>query len=183
MFSRRDFTLKRWTRSAATPRSSSPSSRAWSFATKPSSRTSRTSRKRRSFRNVSFLWWRCCAEPRHLRQIGETLRHSSAECVHPFAARSLKFIELLPGNRVKLLVSRTFAWLPDGRSSASSITRHTASSSARDSTARTNACWWSTGCPRRARAPTLVARLEAVAREFSDPAQRGFATSLGERSR
>lgn len=26
----------------------------------------------------------------------------------------LKFIELQPGNRMKLLVSRTFAWLPDG---------------------------------------------------------------------
>jgi hypothetical protein len=26
----------------------------------------------------------------------------------------LKFIELQPGNRIKLLVSRTFAWLPDG---------------------------------------------------------------------
>jgi len=26
----------------------------------------------------------------------------------------LKFIELAPGNRIRLLVSRTFAWLPDG---------------------------------------------------------------------
>ena len=26
----------------------------------------------------------------------------------------LKFIELLPGNRIRLLVSRAFAWIPDG---------------------------------------------------------------------
>jgi hypothetical protein len=26
----------------------------------------------------------------------------------------LKFIELLPGNRIRLLVSRAFSWIPDG---------------------------------------------------------------------
>ena len=48
-------------------------------------------------------------------QIVETYDISSAECVKLLARLDrLKFIELLPGNRVKLLVSRTFAWLPDG---------------------------------------------------------------------
>src|SRR5919109_5036950 len=38
-----------------------------------------------------------------------------AECTRLLARLDrLKFIELLPGNRVRLLVSRTFAWLPDG---------------------------------------------------------------------
>jgi hypothetical protein len=48
-------------------------------------------------------------------QIVETYEISSAECVRLLTRLDhLKFIELLPGNRIKLLVSRTFAWLPDG---------------------------------------------------------------------
>jgi len=48
-------------------------------------------------------------------QIVEAYDISPAECVALLARLDhLKFIELLPGNRVKLLVSRTFAWLPDG---------------------------------------------------------------------
>ena len=38
-----------------------------------------------------------------------------AECVRLLARLDrLKFIELMPGNRIRLLVSRAFAWLPDG---------------------------------------------------------------------
>jgi len=48
-------------------------------------------------------------------QIVETYDISAAECVQLLARLDrLKFIELQPGNRIKLLVSRTFAWLPDG---------------------------------------------------------------------
>lgn len=48
-------------------------------------------------------------------QIVETYDISTPECVKLLARLDrLKFIELLPGNRVKLLVSRTFGWLPDG---------------------------------------------------------------------
>lgn len=48
-------------------------------------------------------------------QIVESYDISAAECVQLLARLDrLKFLELLPGNRVKLLVSRTFAWLPDG---------------------------------------------------------------------
>jgi hypothetical protein len=48
-------------------------------------------------------------------QIVEAYDISSAECVRLLTRLDhLKFIELLPGNRIKLLVSRTFAWLPDG---------------------------------------------------------------------
>ena len=48
-------------------------------------------------------------------QIVETYDISSAECVRLLTRLDhLKFIELLPGNRIKLLVSRTFGWLPDG---------------------------------------------------------------------
>jgi transcriptional regulator with XRE-family HTH domain len=38
-----------------------------------------------------------------------------AECVKLLARLDrLKFIELMPGNRIRLLVSRAFAWIPDG---------------------------------------------------------------------
>lgn len=37
------------------------------------------------------------------------------ECVRLLARLDrLKFIELMPGNRIRLLVSRAFAWIPDG---------------------------------------------------------------------
>ena len=40
---------------------------------------------------------------------------SEAECVKLLLRLDrLKFIELLPGNRIRLLVSRAFAWIPDG---------------------------------------------------------------------
>jgi hypothetical protein len=40
---------------------------------------------------------------------------SPAECVKLLARLDrLKFIELLPNNRIRLLVSRAFAWIPDG---------------------------------------------------------------------
>jgi transcriptional regulator with XRE-family HTH domain len=40
---------------------------------------------------------------------------SPAECVRLLARLDrLKFIELLPNNRIRLLVSRAFAWIPDG---------------------------------------------------------------------
>jgi transcriptional regulator with XRE-family HTH domain len=39
----------------------------------------------------------------------------AAECVKLLARLDrLKFIELLPNNRIRLLVSRAFAWIPDG---------------------------------------------------------------------
>ena len=48
-------------------------------------------------------------------EIVEAYDISAAECIRLLTRLDrLKFIELLPGNRIKLLVSRTFAWLPDG---------------------------------------------------------------------
>jgi hypothetical protein len=48
-------------------------------------------------------------------EIVEAYEISAAECVRLLTRLDrLKFLELLPGNRIKLLVSRTFGWLPDG---------------------------------------------------------------------
>ncbi|HYC47548.1 MAG TPA: helix-turn-helix transcriptional regulator [Burkholderiales bacterium] len=62
-----------------------------------------------------FLVAVCVLNHVTFEQIVETYDVSTAECVKLLARLDrLKFIELLPGNRVRLLVSRTFAWLPDG---------------------------------------------------------------------
>jgi transcriptional regulator with XRE-family HTH domain len=48
-------------------------------------------------------------------QIQATYDLTAAELVRLLTRLDkLKFIELAPGNRIRLLVSRTFAWLPDG---------------------------------------------------------------------
>jgi hypothetical protein len=62
-----------------------------------------------------FLIAVCALNHVSFDQIVETYDISPPECVRLMAKLDrLKFIELLPGNRMKLLVSRTFAWLPDG---------------------------------------------------------------------
>jgi hypothetical protein len=48
-------------------------------------------------------------------QITEIYDVSGAECIQLLVKLDrIGFIRLLPGNRIKLLVSRDFAWLPDG---------------------------------------------------------------------
>jgi hypothetical protein len=62
-----------------------------------------------------FLVAVCALNQVTFDQIVETYAISTAECVQLLARLDkLKFIELQPGNRIKLLVSRTFSWLPDG---------------------------------------------------------------------
>lgn len=58
-----------------------------------------------------------CAVLSHwnFEQIIEHYELSGAECVKLLTRLDkLKFVELYPNNRFKLLVSRTFSWLPDG---------------------------------------------------------------------
>ena len=62
-----------------------------------------------------FLVAVCALNHVSVAQIVEKYHLTEAECVGLLARLDrLKFIELQPGNRVRLLVSRTFAWLPDG---------------------------------------------------------------------
>ena len=50
-----------------------------------------------------------------MEQIVERYDMAPAECIRLLARLDrLKFIELLPNNRIKLLVSRAFSWIPDG---------------------------------------------------------------------
>lgn len=62
-----------------------------------------------------FLVAVCVLNQVTFEQIVETYDVSTAECVKLLARLDrLKFIALMPGNRVRLLVSHTFSWLPDG---------------------------------------------------------------------
>lgn len=62
-----------------------------------------------------FLVAVCALNHASFEQIVNTYDVSSAECIKLLMRLDrLKFIELQPNNRIKLLVSRTFSWLPDG---------------------------------------------------------------------
>jgi DNA-binding Xre family transcriptional regulator len=62
-----------------------------------------------------FLAAVCALNHFTFEQILATYDLAAAELVRLLARLDkLKFIELAPGNRIRLLVSRTFAWLPDG---------------------------------------------------------------------
>lgn len=62
-----------------------------------------------------FLIAVCVLNHATFEQIVSTYDVSEAECIRLLSRLDrLKFIELQPNNRIKLLVSRTFSWLPDG---------------------------------------------------------------------
>jgi transcriptional regulator with XRE-family HTH domain len=62
-----------------------------------------------------FLVAVCALNHVAFEHIVATYDIAPAECIRLLTVLDrLKFIELQPGNRIKLLVSRTFGWLPDG---------------------------------------------------------------------
>jgi transcriptional regulator with XRE-family HTH domain len=62
-----------------------------------------------------FLVAVCVLNHATFEQIVSTYDVSEPECIRLLTRLDrLKFIELLPNNRIRLLVSRTFSWLPDG---------------------------------------------------------------------
>lgn len=62
-----------------------------------------------------FLVAVCALNHVAFSEIVDKYELSEAECVQLLTRLDrLKFLELQPGNRVRLLVSRTFSWLPDG---------------------------------------------------------------------
>lgn len=62
-----------------------------------------------------FLVAVCVLNHATFEQIVATYDVSEPECIRLLNRLDrLRFIELLPNNRIRLLVSRTFSWLPDG---------------------------------------------------------------------
>ncbi len=57
----------------------------------------------------------CALNQLTLEQIVDTYSVSKTECIQLLIKLDrIKFLELLPNNQVKLLVARTFSWLPEG---------------------------------------------------------------------
>jgi hypothetical protein len=57
----------------------------------------------------------CVLNQLTLEQIVDTYSVSKTECIQLLVKLDrIKFLELLPNNQVKLLVARTFSWLPEG---------------------------------------------------------------------
>ena len=57
----------------------------------------------------------CALNQLTLEQIVDTYSASKTECIQLLIKLDrIKFLELLPNNQVKLLVARTFSWLPEG---------------------------------------------------------------------
>ena len=116
MFSRRDFTLKRLDEMCKhADIDFSELARAVAREQTLISQLSLEQEKEIVSDRKLFLIAVCALNHVSFDQIVETYDISPPECVRLMAKLDrLKFIELLPGNRMKLLVSRTFAWLPDG---------------------------------------------------------------------
>lgn len=116
MFSRRDFTLKRIERIcdlasvelAELARSIEGGERLISQLTRQQEREIIADRKLTLVALCAMNGWT-------LAQIVAAYSLTEAECIRLLLRLDkLKIIRLLPGNRIRLLLSRTFSWLPDG---------------------------------------------------------------------
>ena len=70
-------------------------------------------------RSICGLMWICWPKMPMALNAGPLVMNAfeitRAECIQLLSRLDrLKFLELQPGNRIKLLVSRTFSWRPDG---------------------------------------------------------------------
>src|SRR6185503_1839881 len=116
MFSKRDFTLKRLDRICELTRSefSDLASRLHEEENLVAQLSWEQEREIVSDRKL-FLAAVCALNRVSCEQIVAAYDISRAECVQLLARLDrLGFIQLQPGNRIKLLVSQTFSWLPDG---------------------------------------------------------------------
>lgn len=116
MFSRREFTLKRLDQVCQlTNAEFSDLARALYQEESLVSQLTHEQEKEIVSGRKLFLVAVCALNHVGFEQITATYDISEAECIQLLARLDrLGFIQLQPGNRIKLLVSRTFSWLPDG---------------------------------------------------------------------
>lgn len=116
MFSRRDFTLKRLDEICRLANTEfSDLARALQEGEPQISELTYEQEKEIVADRKLFLVAVCVLNHATFEQITGTYDVTPAECIRLLSRLDrLKFIDLQPGNRIKLLVSRTFAWLPDG---------------------------------------------------------------------
>lgn len=130
-----------------------------------------------------FLVAVCALNHVTLDQIVSTYDISKAECIQLLARLDrLKFIELQPNNRIRLLVSRTFSWLPDGpiqrffNQQAHNEYFRSRFDRPEEFMVVVN------GMLSKGSSAAVVARLKRIAREFSELHNDDFRFPLAERS-
>jgi transcriptional regulator with XRE-family HTH domain len=116
-------------------------------------------------------------------QIVATYDITQAECIQLLARLDrLGFIQLQPGNRIRLLVSRTFSWLPDGPIQRF-FNQQAHNEYFRSRFARPHEYMVVVnGMLSRTSSSAMVARLKRVAREFSELHNEDVRLPAGKRS-
>jgi hypothetical protein len=129
-----------------------------------------------------FLVAVCALNHLTLEQILETYDISQTECIQLLVRLDrIRFLELLPHNRIKLKVSRLFTWLPDGPIRRFFLERADREYFRSNFDAPGEHIAVINGMLSKQSADKLIARLRRVAAEFSEMHNDDKALRLGER--
>ena len=183
MFSQRDFTLKRLDRICEFAQTEfSELARALQTSETQLSQLALEQEKEIIADKKLFLVAVCVLNHVDFEQVVSMYDISRAECVKLLLRLDrLKFIELQPGNRVKLLVSQAFSWLPDGpiqrffNQQAHNEFFHSRFDRPEEFMVVVN------GMLSKGSSAAVVARLKRIAKEFSDMHNEEAHLPLGER--
>ena len=183
MFSRRDFTLKRLDEICAFAQLDfSELARGISREQTLLARLTPEQEKEIVADAKLFLVAVCALNHVTYEQILERYDISAAECVRLLTRLDrLKFIELMPGNRIRLLVSRTFAWLPEGPIQKF-FREHTHEFFRSNFNRGDEIVLVVNGMLSKSSGAAVLDRLKRIAREFSDYHSDDVRLPLGERS-
>lgn len=170
MFSRREFTLKRLDQVCQLTHSDfSDLTRILNREETLISQLSQEQEKEIASSIKLFLVAVCALNHVGPEQIIEIYDISQAECIQLLIKLDrIGFIRLLPNNRIRLLVSRDFAWLPDGPIQRF-FKQHAHGDYVRSSFDRPDEHFVAVnGMLSAGSRATMVARLKRIAREFSE---------------
>jgi len=184
MFSKRDFTLKRLDRVCElTSTEFSELARALSQEENLVSRLTPEQEQEIASSTKLFLVAVCVLNHVGADQIVALYDISQTECIQLLVKLDrIGFIQLQPNNRIKLLVSRDFAWLPDGPIQRF-FTQHAHNDFFRSRFDRPDEYMVVVnGMLSRSSSATIVTRLKRVAREFSELHNDDVRLPHGERS-
>ena len=184
MFSKRDFTLKRLDRICELTRAefSDLARRLHEEENLVSQLTWEQEQEIVSDRKL-FLAAVCALNRVSCEQIVAIYDVSRAECIQLLARLDrLGFIQLQPGNRIKLLVSQTFSWLPDGPIQRF-FNQQAHNEYFRSRFARPHEYMVvMNGMLSRTSSSAIVGRLKRIAREFSELQNEDAGLPLAQRS-
>jgi hypothetical protein len=117
-----------------------------------------------------------------LEQIIDTYNVSKTECIQLLLKLDrIKFLELLPNNQVKLVVARTFSWLPEGPIHQYFRNRAQSEYFRSRFDGSGEILLLVTGLLSHAAGQAMLARLKRVANEFSEMHNNDASLPIGER--